>query len=64
MVGKCNAFFKKKQIESFFTINSKIKIKHDLVDGECKTEILHTEDLVDIFRTEIMQENDAEKNNR
>ena len=46
LLSKCNALFKKKQIESFYTINGKIKIKYDLVDGECKTEILHAEDLV------------------
>ena len=43
-------------------INRKIKIKYDSLDGECKTEISHVEDLVDIFGTEIIQEIDAEKN--
>ena len=64
LLGKCNELFKKKQIGSFYTINGKIKIKYDSVDGECKTEILHAEDLVDIFGTEIMQEIDAERINR
>ena len=64
LLGKCNALFKKKQIESFYTINGKIKIKCDSVDGECKTEISHVEDSVDIFGTEIMQEIDAKRNNR
>ena len=36
-------------------INSKMKIKYDSVDSECKTEIPHAEDLVNIFGTEIMQ---------
>ena len=44
-------------------MNGKIKIKYDSVDSEWKTEILHVEDLVDIFGIEIMQKIDAEKNN-
>ena len=56
--------FKKKQIESFYTINGKIKIKYDSVDDECKTEIPHAGDLVGIFETEIMQEIDAVRNSR
>ena len=63
-LGKWNVLFKKKQIESFYRINSKIKIKYYVVSGECKTEISHEEHLVDIFGTEIMQEIDAERNNR
>ena len=47
---------KKKQIESFYTINGNIKIKYDSVDGECKTEISYAEDLVDMFGTEVMPE--------
>ena len=35
-----------------------------MANGECKTEISHEEHLVDIFGTEIMQEIDAERNNR
>ena len=64
LLGKWNVLFKKKQIESFYRINSKIKIKYYVVNGECKTEISHEEHLVDIFGTEIMQEIDAERNNR
>ena len=45
-------------------INSKIKIKYDSVDGKYKTDILHTEGLVDTFGIQIMQEIDAERNNR
>ena len=64
LLGKWNVLFKKKQIESFYRINSKIKIKYYVVNGECKTDISHEEHLVDIFGTEIMQEIDAERNNR
>ena len=64
LLGKCNTLFKRKQTESFYFINSKVKIKYDSVDGECKTEISHAEDLVDIFGTEIMQEIDTERNIR
>ena len=55
---------KRSKLNTFFTVNGNIKIKYDSVDGERKTEISHAEDLVDIFRTEIMQEIDAERNNR
>ena len=34
-----------------------VKIKYDSVDGECKKEISHADDLVDIFGTEIMAGN-------
>ena len=64
LLGKCHALFKKKQIESCYTINGKIKIKYDSVDGESKTEVSYVEDLVDIFETEMMEEIDAERNNR
>ena len=40
---------------------NKVKIKHYSVDGEHKTEILHAEDLVDIFETEIIQGINAER---
>ena len=40
---------------------NKVKIKHYSVDGEYKTEILHAEDLVDIFGTEIIQGINAER---
>ena len=42
---------KKKQIESFYTINInvKIKIKYDLADVEHKTEISYAEDLKMIY---------------
>ena len=63
LLGKCNALFKNKRIEFFYTINGKIKIKYDSVDAECKTKISHVEGLVDIFRTEIIQKIDAERNN-
>ena len=58
LLGKCNALFKKKKIDSFFTINGKIKIKYD---GELKTEITHIQDLIDIFGAVIMEEIDAER---
>ena len=64
LLSKCNALLKKKRIESLYTMNGKIKIKYDSVDSKWKTEILHVEDLVDIFGIEIMQEIDAERNNR
>ena len=60
-LSKCNSFFKKKQTKSFYIINGKIKIKNDSVDGECKTEISHSDDLTDTCGAEIMQEIDAEK---
>ena len=41
LLSKCNALFKKKRIESFYTMNGKIKIKYDSVHSEWKTEILH-----------------------
>ena len=63
LLGKCNALFKKKQTESFYTINGKVKIKCDSVDVEYKTEISHADDLINIFEIEIMQEIDTEKNN-
>ena len=37
-----------KLVNRRYTIDGKIKIKYDSVDGECKTEISHAEDLVDI----------------
>ena len=55
---------KRSKLNTFFTVNGNTKIKYDSEDGERKTEISHAEDLVDIFRTEIMQEIDAERNNR
>ena len=54
----------KKQIESFCTINSKKKIKYNLVDREPKTENANVEDLVDRFVAYKMQEIGAERNNR
>ena len=46
LLGKCNALFKKKQIESFYTINGKIKMKYNSVNGKCKTESSYAEDLL------------------
>ena len=58
------ALFKKQQVESFYTINGKVKIKYESVDGECKIEISHAEFQVDIFETERVQEIDAELNKK
>ena len=38
-------------------------VEYNSADGECKTEISHAENLLDIFGTEIMQETDAEGDN-
>ena len=59
LLVKCNALFTKKQTESFYTINGKVKIKYN-----CKTEVSHAENLVDILGTETKQEIDAERNNQ
>ena len=60
LLGKCNALYKRRHINSFYTINGKLKIHYDSEDehGEREevTVITHEIDLYDIFGEEIMKE--------
>ena len=56
LLGKCNALFKKEHLNSFYTINRKLKIAYDGDNGEEATVISHVQDLYDIFDEEIMAE--------
>ena len=43
-----------KKLNSFYTINGKIKIRFERESEEVKTEINHVADLVDIFGLELI----------
>ena len=62
LLGKCNSPLKKNQLKSFYTINSKLKIKYDSNSGEVSAVITHDEDLLEIFGSEIMSRVACEQN--
>ena len=52
--GKCNSLHKRKKLNSFYTINGKIKITFERENEAVNTEINHEGDLVDIFGAELI----------
>ena len=60
LIGKCNRLLKKNLLKSFYTINGKLKIKYNWDDGEFSAVITHGEDMLEVFRIEIMSTVESE----
>ena len=54
LLGKCNSLHKIKKLNSFYTINGKIKIRSERGNEAVNTEINHEGDLADIFGAELI----------
>ena len=61
LLGKCNSLHKMKELNSFYTINGKIKIRCERENEEVNTEINHKADLVDIFGPELISSINKER---
>ena len=55
ILGKCNHLLKKKYVDSFYTVNGKVKIKYECRNGQETTEISHKKNLIEVFGVDIMR---------
>ena len=60
ILSKCNTLLKKKYVNTFYTINGKVKIKYGCRNGQETTEISHEKDLTEVFGIDIMRAVDEE----
>ena len=60
ILSKCNTLLKKKYVNTFYTINGKVKIKYGCRNGQETTEISHEKDLIEVFVIDIMRAVDKE----
>ena len=61
LLGKCNSLQKMKKLNSFYTINGKIKIRFERENEEVNTEISHKDYLIDIFGAELISSINGER---
>ena len=61
LLGKCNPLHKIKKLNSFYIMNSKIKIRFERENEEVNIEINHEADLVDIFEVELISSINRER---
>ena len=61
LLGKCYSLHKIKKLNSFYTMNSKIKIRFERENEEVNIEINYEADLVDIFEVELISSINRER---
>ena len=64
LLRKCNSLLKKNQLKSFYTLNSKLKIKYDSDSDEVSAVATHDKNLLEIFGYEMMTRVKSEHNPR